>query len=650
VVAVWEEDDPYGLLFAATFGDLSAGEPLADRIRRGVASATGAIEAAARHIAAAIDDYVTPLDMGVAGLEVSPPRRFEDVAGVFVGSARSLLDIRAYWNLRSVAEDALFWDRSSPEGGPFAGAIADRISAAAYVPQDARGSDFFPCYVRAPDRSLVQLPTKLLELLENRFHPMMYGFAYDLAETWQVGLRYLPTLSQRTVIAHSEDVGPSISKVVIPLPPTALASDDIRTRQELVVSVNSYVDTGYRGTLKLPFLLDLNDWYRFHIAASLNAVRVEEEGFGVIDDLLGPTVDLFTLDPRSLLAKLFERAGINARRSLPGEAASHLITQFGGYGGLRTLRLPGVRELLSSSAARRGIRRNAARQMIRRGTDFDAAEPLFVGGRRLLVDDVWNFLLDRRIFLPGLELKCPWCQHASFFPTRDLGDEITCPKCGRAFLLGPALAGDPVRFRLSGLLEDRPHASNAGSDAQPAAIPVLLALLYLQDWASGSDGLILETSHELSGDTIGPCETDIIAISYGNSPRPYTHVLIGECKGRGVVDANDVDKLMRACEVIRASGVHCDLLFSTTRGEFGPDEIELFRSCYEQSSEHERLRRSPVLLTRRDLESSRFGGGRTSDDRPDRIPGAWSGFGELVEWSTRRYFSSPGGVRITPTG
>jgi hypothetical protein len=654
VLATWEDADPHALVFAATFGDLSADDRIAARIRTAFVSATGAVEMPAAEVAAAFETYLSPLDVGVSGLEVLPPwGRFEDAEGVFVGSARSLRDIRAYWNIRCALRDVLFWDATSADGGPFAPAIAEQIMAAPSVEaEDVPWRRVFPCFaVTTSDPAHIQLPPRLQELIAPNFQPSISALRHDagITDLWRTGLRDLPSTPELSVVAHSEEWGSDASRVVVPLPPTPLASRDFGTRQELVVSVRSYVDSGYRGTLKLPFLPDLNDWYRWEVLPSVGSLRVQEEGFGAIDNLLGPTVDLLPLDRRKLLAKLFERAGIKAERSLPGEAAWNLLSQLGGYGALRILRLPGVRALLSSSAARRGLRRNRAKEMIRGQGAVIEAEPLFVGGRRLSADDVWTLLLERRIFLPGLELKCPWCQHASFLPAGDLGDEIRCPKCGRTFLLAPAIVGDPLRFRLSGLLEDRPGGTSADSDSQPAAIPVLLALLYLSDWSFGAEGLVLEASHELSGDGVGACETDVVAISYGDRPRPHTHLLLGECKGRGRVDTGDVEKLLRASQAVGAtSGVECDLLFATTREEFDQEEIELFRTCYEQSSEHEWLRRAPVLLTRRELESFRLAS-VGDDDRPDRIPGAWSGFAQLVAWSTRRYFAPPDAVHITPT-
>jgi len=187
-----------------------------------------------------------------------------------------------------------------------------------------------------------------------------------------------------------------------------------------------------------------------------------------------------------------------------------------------------------------------------------------------------------------------------------------------------------VRFRLSGLLLEQPESD--ASESQPAAIPVLLTLLFLSEWITGTGGSVLDTSYELLGPDIDPCESDVVAVSWAGRPEPHVHVLIGECKGQGRVDEADLLKLSRAAERLRNDVIECDLLFATTRDSFADEELALFRTLYEGSSEWEQLRKGPLILTSRELDRSRYSGGQ---DGPD---GFGPGFRPLIEWSTRRYF------------
>jgi hypothetical protein len=318
------------------------------------------------------------------------------------------------------------------------------------------------------------------------------------------------------------------------------------------------------------------------------------------------------------------------------------------------LRLPGVRKLLSSSAARRGIARGPARGLIHDRGRIAQADRIWIGGDELDAARVWEFLLHRRIFLPGLETICPWCHHASFYRPRDVDDELECPKCGRRFPLGPAIARDPVRFRISGLLEPRPDEERArverepptGETAtteeagghQPAAVPVLLTLLFLNEWISGHDGAVFETSHNLKGEQIEDCESDFIAVTYGARPENHTHVLVGECKGRGRMTAEDMRKLSRVAEQVKASGLDCDIVFSTTRNAFTEDELALFRDRYAASSDHPLLRRAPIVLTAAELDWNRYSAG-SHFETADRFSG--TGFEPLVTWSTLHLMGEP---------
>jgi hypothetical protein len=646
VLPVWDEGDELSLVYAATFGDLihpSLGTmQLAAFVR-----ATGAEETAAVDVAAAFDHYEVPLDATLSGLRWMNPRfALRDVPGAFVGSATALADIRSYWNTRAIGAEVVFWDSRDPDGGPFRPVIEERIRAAVAGQQDVPDNfRIFPCYLAVRTRSSrALLPAALRALIEDAgLLPTITTVARDtgIAAWIHRGIRTLPAVHAESVVAHTEDRGEEQSRVRIELPRTALLERDSLTRQELAVQIGTYVDSGYRGTLKLPYLPDLNGWYRWHIAGSLEHFRVQEDSFTLITSTLGPTIEVTPLRHLQLLEKLFERAGLSATRSLPGEAAWHLLSQFGGYGGLRVLRLPGVRKLLSSTAARTGIKRKAARDRIHDGGHFNTADRIWIGGDQLNAAQVWEFLLRRGIFLPGIETKCPWCQHSSFYRPRDVEDGLQCPKCGRQFPLGPALVGDPVRFRMSGLLEPRPEEARGAGDTederghQPAAVPVLLTLLFLSEWTDG--GELFDTSHGLSGDGIEECETDFVVVTYGARPEQHTQILIGECKGRGRVTEEDVRKMKAVATRLKESGgVECDLLFSTTRDAFTEDEMELFRRYHETSSDLDVLRRAPILLTANELDFHRYA--EQSRIRSDVELGSTAISG-LVKWSTSRVAS-----------
>jgi hypothetical protein len=644
----WDSDDPYGLVYAATFGDLQH-EAFGPSMVAAFVLATGAEAVGAAAAARSVDFHIFPIDTTTVGLQWALPRyTAHDLPGLFVGNAGAVKDVRAFWNVRAAGYDVLFWDSSDPDGGPFAESINARIRHAAHQHDEAdTPTNFrsFECFVVATRRVWhPDLPVALAtRLSEANLRALCTSIVGDTGITdWSQTVYSLAATDLQDVIAHTEDIDDERSRVVIQLPRTPFRDRDISGHQACGIYVRTYTDAGYRGTLRLPFLPDLDTWYSNETRSQVDGVRVGPEGFSVLTQFLGPTLDVLSVSPRRLLGQLFERAGLSLRRSLPGEAAWHLLSQFGPY--VSVLRLPGVRQLLTSSDARRGISRGHARQMI--GTGFEEAADLFIARRLADAAAVWDVLLQRRIFLPGMEIECAWCRHASFIPLRDLDDDVRCPKCGRTFAAGPAIERDPVRFRITGLLEEHPQRSprprrsqspELSDVGQSSSVPVLLTLLFLREWIFGGEALLLDTSNELKGVGIEDCETDFVALTYGRRIRPHTHLLLGECKGRGEVDQADAAKLMAARERLLESGIDCDLVFSTTRQSFTQDEMALFAELHEQSSEYSALRTAPILLTGDQLGHSRYSSRSGIDNQFQGEPG----FNALVLWSTRKYFPEP---------
>jgi hypothetical protein len=565
---------------------------------------------------------------------------FEFWDGVFLGDANCVSDVCMYWNLRSLGVDALFWDRET--GGPFADAIASDAEMAAAEDVATEGPSsarWYPCYLPLSPTRTDQLndtvPADLRALLEPRLQPVIRWAVPDRIGRYAWRLR--TTEPEQTVI-HSDDLDATRSRIVVPLdnPPFRRGEGDDFQSWVVVIS-SEFADRGYRGTLKLPPLTDLNGWFGWEMGVVDGGVRVEHGAVGVITSRYSVSLDLVPIVGDRILTRVFERGGITAQRNSSGETARHLISQLGGWHAIRVLRIPGVRKLLSRNDALTGLSRVQAREAIRDGGSFESAEHFYVSGGRLATpDEVFDFLLSRRIFLPGLEIGCPQCLHKSFLAAGELADVVRCPKCSFEFLLAPSLKRDQWRYRLSGLLENRAHRlATQQPDSQPEAIPVLLALLMLSEHSSIRGSLLLETNHDLTGAAIRDCESDLLAMVHGDrDEETKPHVLVGECKGRGAVSQDDVDKLGTVVNALRESGLRADMLFATTRSEFTDGELALFKNYFESQQEpHPALRRPPILLTAEDMDSGPFSGRSSRDNYWN-----YGVFSSLVESTRVRYF------------
>lgn len=277
VAPVWEETDNFALVYAATFGDLSH-PTLGSRQRATFVRATAAEEAPAAAVAASFDYHEVPLEATRSGLRWMPSRfELHDVPGVFVGSSTSLRDVRSYWNVRAVGAEVVFWDTRDPTGGPFRAVVVARIRAAAAVQKEVpENFRVFACDVatRARD-SNPRLPDPLRTLIaESGLHPTITRIDGDIGITdWiRDGIRFLPSAPEDHVVAHTDHRTEDESRVTIELPRTPLA-DEEWARQELAIQIGTYVDSGYHGTLKLPYLPDLNPWYRWEISVACSPLR-----------------------------------------------------------------------------------------------------------------------------------------------------------------------------------------------------------------------------------------------------------------------------------------------------------------------------------------------------------------------------------------
>ena len=646
VLPVWDEDDPFAMVYAATFGDLAGADRYVPGIRERYLNATDAQEVPAAMVARAYRHQRVPLDVTRALIDQTPVYRlsFDSWSGVFAGDATSVADVREYWNLRARGVDAVFWDVST--GGPFQDLVAADVVAAAKIAEadDDEHSRWYPCY--RPIGPFVDyfkasfdmsIPENLRAAVEPNLRPVP---RHDLVRAEPETLVTLRSTETQQVLAHGDEVTTERSRVVVPLTNPPFKRDEGGSMmQEFVVVLSSYGDRGYRGTMRLPFLPDLNPWYERELEAPFGGVRVEGEAVGIITGRFDPSLDLAPIPLSTLLRRIFERAGIVATPNASGEAARHLISQLGGRNALRVLRIPGVRRLLSRNDAITGLSRQQVLAQIDGGGTLATADPLYVAGqRRATPQDVFDFLLHRQVFLAGLEIGCPQCLHNSIYPPRELGDMLRCPKCSHEFLLAPKLARDQWRFRLSGLLENRAQrTSTLHTESQPEAVPVLLTLLFIGDRAPATGGMIIEPNHDLRGDAIEPCEADFLAVIYGDRhARAGVHCFVGESKGQGHVNEEDLMKLSRVVKVLRESGIDADMAFSTTRASFSDDEIALFRTYYEaQDVVHPSLRRPPLLLNGEDLDAGPYSPRDAFTGRDFLQHGT---FGALIEVTRQRYF------------
>jgi hypothetical protein len=182
-------------------------------------------------------------------------------------------------------------------------------------------------------------------------------------------------------------------------------------------------------------------------------------------------------------------------------------------------------------------------------------------------DDVFDFLLRRRILTAGLKIACPSCNLDVWLSVNALQTETRCPLCDSVFTLGPQLRrGGEWKYRASGLFAER--------GKQTGAIPVILALLQLSAEQRFGRRLLYAAGMDLkSGDR--ECESDLVVLHLDRSGWPT--LVLGECKTGGEgIDERDIRNLTAIRDKIVDRGVGCVLLFAKTAA-FTDEELQLLR-------------------------------------------------------------------------
>ena len=382
-------------------------------------------------------------------------------------------------------------------------------------------------------------------------------------------------------------------KMVFPLPPHPFDNgrDEGFWHSHWLTTLSATGEYNYPGyTIRLPSVPELNEWASRAITA-IGDVRLADGAVGVVTAPKDASLEINLVEEAEVVRRVFARAGIDPEVSPAGRAVSRIIEQLGGLLGCRPFRLPGVRALLVRSPAT-----HTWRDAIRVIEDHGSYRSYSNVGTAA---ETFQRLLDRGVFQAGLHLRCPACMITSRYLPEALATEVRCPRCGTTFLLAPNLNEAHWEYQSSGFFA---HHREHG------AIPVILTMLRLEHDVQGRS-LFLAPSHQLSWEGF-ECEVDFLALSQRHDGSVV--VALAECKG-GPEEINtaDIRKLKAVADRVRATGIECYIVLSTTRHSFSNNEVNAFRTYREEIEGEWSLeergqgwpRPTPVLLTWRELRS-----------------------------------------------
>jgi len=512
-------------------------------------------------------------------------RNFWDFPGFFVGHADDFDDLLTYWNLRAADIQLHFYDPRFPDRFLL---LKDFWSATVRrePPRPGRGPGVAVWHQR--DYPLANI---------DAFGQGLTVCAVD-TPSWN-GMNIMAPIvhfGSESVLASVGEVGSGRPEISFAMTAKPFVESREAHIQRYVLSVDP--GTGLFGnerfTLHTPFIPELNEYYGRNCHFIYSDARAEPESLGIITTADTQHMSLRALDVTRLISKVFESVGIKAEPSGPGRICSTLIRRMGGLDDCRPFKIEGVRKLIEDHRPDQSFSRSDAMQAIRGQGEtrpLSSYQWLYIEprgiGTPLTNDAVLGYLLDRGVFRVGLEFKCPGCELWFWRPLDDAKAMLECDLCGHAFNTSRQLRDRDWAFRRSGLFGKDDH--------QEGAIPVTLALQQLVRLGGFSEGMYTPCL-SLSPLTaaISPCETDF-AVLKPSGPDHKIEIVIGECKTRKPITADDVTKLKAVADAFPVDRYDTYVVFARLK-PFTSEEIDLMRVLNVGS----RLR--AILLTERELE------------------------------------------------
>lgn len=509
--------------------------------------------------------------------------------GLYVGDSQDYGDVVTYWNLRAADIDLYFYDPTHKMRlDPLKDAWLGRLREWAGKSQGEHSWERrIAVWAKTRD---VAIPTDVLA--ENTARCVADEHIWN-------GLNVTPPMmhfKERSVLAAVSDDDPP--RATFQLPEKPFEDDSEFMNQHVVVSVHPLVDVaGESVTFSPPFIPELNEHYGREFYYAYNEARAEPSGVGIITTVTTDNLTVTALDVRELVQKTFAAFGVDATPSPAGRVTSRLIQQMGGLQGCRVFKIAGVRRLIEEHKPDQSFIRHKAIQLIghdlRLGRkNYDRYEGLCLeyrpGWTQWTPEDALQYLLKKKVFVAGLEFRCPRCQLGFWCGLDDVRSEVRCEYCAARFDVTTQLKDRNWAFRRSGLF---------GRDDHQGGGMGVSVVLQQMDTALHRN-MLFTTGMELSSNAHQiNCETDLVVLHPEGDGR--SGVVIGECKTRGNIEESDVVNLARVADALPKNRFDVFLLFA----KFVPFSAEEIAVC---KKAQDRGEPRVILLSDRELEPYRL--------------------------------------------
>jgi hypothetical protein len=604
-IPVWEDIDPLHALLTLLFGRYPAPDAHIIDYKGGIQNefGPGVIPIAPTDdLPFSLLEIASPLGLTSYDLTRKRDHRRWLGPGVIVGSVSDFDALAMFWNLRAAGAQLIYYDQAhSARLKGFANAYLAKLRSP-HLGTPARVCVWIRRDCDPTDNSWrpdLELGDLAISLRDGRGETLWNGMNVEPNKPHFSG-------GHRDVVpSYAETEGKASASFALPDRP--FNDEDVQALTQkfaVIVDASQFGGPDAELTFDTPFMPHLNRFYGRNFYRDFDAARsqlghLDSGALAIITEISTQQLSVNAFRVFDWMKAFFQLCRIEITRSEAGLRCSRLIAQLGGLQDCRVLKIRGVRTLLRKYGVDQSFTRSGAQEAIRdvdpatNAVGFDEFKNLYIEFREqggLKADDVFRYLLQRRVFRVGLEFTCPNCRLPSWIHLDDVKTRSTCGYCDYVYDVTPQLKDRDWRYRRSGIF--------GREDEQLGGVPVALTL---QQLASSLHQRFMMYSAAMNfrsaGAAIEPCESDYVGVvsgALGMSESPV-QIVFGEAKTEGSFDAHDVRKLGALADAVPRNLAQAYILFSKT-GTFSPGEIAMAKTLNTEYT------RRVILWSRDELE------------------------------------------------
>lgn len=596
----WDADDPLADLYSVWFGEYGGSEYELNLAVQFAAAGTQVSLDRSQPLAIPAD-AITPIGLTALDIQYTGAHRPFGFALVDPSEPADLIN---FWNIRACGGRVWPWPIGHGERvRNAADAWLNGALQSGAVPriQSGTGRDL-GAYIAVWKQSELPIPSELDRLLNG--HAGIYRV--PVTEPWRgpLGWRgYHPLQTSYTrqftlsVTDGNQNLSVPLPALPVKPPPRTRVADRIVAAQ-----IDIYRESGFSPELTVTIPNDRRLASLLHGYGNIPETfhRPTADGRAIGISYNTEYVNIGAVPLLGAFEALLEGAEWTCRQSDSGRFAARLIERLSSTQ-TSVGNQPAVRWVLSDAA--RAPHGKPIAQLIQTAKNNQGNWPAIRHADRVrdYPKRMVYFLLDRKILLPLLQVRCPACASIAYLSPEAITTDVRCEMCLKesplGLILGATGASPTWHYRT---------ASSLTADRLAEAMPIMACLSALS--AALDPGHLRTAPHilglSLKGGKTWSCEIDLAMVT-NKIGAPI--VIVGEIKSyRDSITATDLANLAKVQDYLRSVGIECLVMAATLREKLEAEEHQVLRQYCEHSPAEPVLGHNfrpvlPIIFTGTDL-------------------------------------------------